>query len=237
MTKQNFLILLFGIFLIFLAIFLCTRPALYESWDLSSSGQIGDTIGGITSPLINLIGAYLVFISFQAQITANKLQADALENEKTIRKTENDFQKQISQFEDIKLSLREIEFVVELPSSWSAEGGNIPNPPLIFKGLNALNEYINRIRNPDGYQRQSYSTYGIYITFQFMMLSLYDLIENVELKIEDEIDKEYLIRNIKLFYLNFLQYFADNIIERYKDDPKLSEVIRINELFKKRFLV
>ena len=38
------------------------------------TGPIGDTIGGLTAPFINLLAAFLVFISFRAQIEANKQQ-------------------------------------------------------------------------------------------------------------------------------------------------------------------
>ncbi|MEW2921057.1 hypothetical protein AB1A65_06280 [Muricauda sp. ANG21] len=38
----------------------------------ASSGVIGDTIGGITAPFINLLAAFLVYLSFKAQIRANQ---------------------------------------------------------------------------------------------------------------------------------------------------------------------
>lgn len=38
----------------------------------SDTGQIGDTIGGITAPFVGLLGALLVYKSFKAQIEANK---------------------------------------------------------------------------------------------------------------------------------------------------------------------
>ncbi|MCA6381350.1 MAG: hypothetical protein IM610_16570 [Cytophagales bacterium] len=41
---------------------------------LPDSGQIGDTIGGMTAPFIGLINAYLVFGAFKTQIRANELQ-------------------------------------------------------------------------------------------------------------------------------------------------------------------
>lgn len=39
----------------------------------NSSGVIGDTIGGITAPFINLLAAFLVYMSFQQQLEANNL--------------------------------------------------------------------------------------------------------------------------------------------------------------------
>lgn len=39
----------------------------------TDTGAIGDTIGGITAPFINLLAAFLVWISFREQVKANKL--------------------------------------------------------------------------------------------------------------------------------------------------------------------
>lgn len=41
-------------------------------FDFSTTGQIGDTIGGITAPFINIAAAILVYLSFKEQIKANK---------------------------------------------------------------------------------------------------------------------------------------------------------------------
>lgn len=37
------------------------------------TGQIGDTIGGVTAPFIGVLSALLVYVSFRAQIKANEL--------------------------------------------------------------------------------------------------------------------------------------------------------------------
>ncbi|MDI9870027.1 hypothetical protein [Flectobacillus roseus] len=44
----------------------------FPSLNYEAYGTIGDTIGGITGPIINLVGAYLVYVAFKAQIDANK---------------------------------------------------------------------------------------------------------------------------------------------------------------------
>lgn len=76
---KNFLInmLIFAVVGYLIAIFI---PAFYVNFlcekfpilDYSNHGTIGDVIGGITGPIINLIGAYLVYVAFKAQIDANK---------------------------------------------------------------------------------------------------------------------------------------------------------------------
>lgn len=49
---------------------------------LINSGQIGDTIGGITSPIVSLIGAILVYYALSAQIDSNKILAIQIEEAK-----------------------------------------------------------------------------------------------------------------------------------------------------------
>lgn len=54
-------------------------------FDFSTTGQIGDTIGGITAPFIGLIAAILTFLAFHEQYKANKniemdMKRDRFEN-------------------------------------------------------------------------------------------------------------------------------------------------------------
>lgn len=51
-----------------------TRTALFFGVSFSDTGEIGDTIGGISAPFIGLIAAFLVYKSFEAQIEANHSQ-------------------------------------------------------------------------------------------------------------------------------------------------------------------
>jgi hypothetical protein len=64
------------VIIIMLLVFTFFAPILFTSFniiDFSNTGEIGDTIGGITAPFVNLVAAFLVYISFREQIKANKL--------------------------------------------------------------------------------------------------------------------------------------------------------------------
>jgi hypothetical protein len=41
-------------------------------WNFLNTGPIGDTIGGLTAPIIGLIGAILLFLALRAQLDSNK---------------------------------------------------------------------------------------------------------------------------------------------------------------------
>lgn len=72
-----------GIFLCLIAPLVATQKSFWDSFDFSQTGQIGDTIGGITAPIVNIIGAILVFFALKAQIDANKLIQEQFEEQKT----------------------------------------------------------------------------------------------------------------------------------------------------------
>ena len=61
--------------IIIIAPILLTQFSSFYSFN-TNTGAIGDTIGGITAPFVNLLAAYLVYKSFAAQIKANKQQRE-----------------------------------------------------------------------------------------------------------------------------------------------------------------
>jgi uncharacterized membrane protein len=79
-----------GIALVIFSPIILTRMAPIEAFNFSSTGQIGDTIGGITAPIVNLIGAVLVFYALKAQIKANKIVQDQLDKDRAERELEKE---------------------------------------------------------------------------------------------------------------------------------------------------
>lgn len=58
-----------------------TCHSLCSCFDFSGTGQIGDTIGGVTAPIIGLISVYLLVRTLNEQLTFNKLQATLQKDE------------------------------------------------------------------------------------------------------------------------------------------------------------
>lgn len=90
---------------------LLIKPSFISGFDFSSSGAIGDTIGGITNPLIALLAAVLTFLAFWVQFQANQRY------ERQIRKQEisTDLDRFASRyFEQLKLHRDNVlEFNIE----------------------------------------------------------------------------------------------------------------------------
>lgn len=103
----KFYISLLGILLIiFSSLYIFTRPAIWVEFDFSKTGDIGDTIGGITAPIINLFGAFLLYVSLKEQINANeKIYEDTLEQRK-----DRNFEIVLKTFLDLKSDFLNLEY-------------------------------------------------------------------------------------------------------------------------------
>lgn len=73
-------VLFVGGILIILAPSILSLKSFFISFD-EKTGAIGDTIGGITAPISNLIGAILVFLALKAQIRANEIIQSQIEKQ------------------------------------------------------------------------------------------------------------------------------------------------------------
>jgi len=94
--KNIMLFLVLGLFLIVFTPYLLTRSTIFESLNFTETGQIGDTIGGITSPFMNLVGSILVFLALKEQIEANKISQKENLHQKIVLK--------LSSLEELSLS-------------------------------------------------------------------------------------------------------------------------------------
>lgn len=100
---------------VFLAILLLPIIfSFYSFFSLTSfdqnTGVIGDTIGGITSPFVNFLGAYLVYLALKEQIKANKIITRQLRKEKIDQNQILYFSNFSNQLDRIKKNLTKLTF-------------------------------------------------------------------------------------------------------------------------------
>lgn len=214
----NFLLLIIGCnLLLFASVYIFTRNTIWDSLDLTNTGQIGDTIGGITAPIINLIGAILVYVSFKAQIKANKIQFDILNTDLQNQKQTSNFNVTLELFKELKEDYKNL--------TYKENNGQL-----------ALTVYVNQIK--DDWKKEDFIAHmkkAIYFDWKFI-LSEYDLIlthiDTAEFK-NDEKNKIYhLVLN---YYINLLEYSVVNIKEALIKFEIDDDVLRtINSLDNKK---
>lgn len=76
-----------------------------ELTDFTGTGEIGDTIGGITAPFINVLGAILVFLALKAQIQANLIIQDQIDQQEIDKKLENESKQLNHYYSNLKSSI------------------------------------------------------------------------------------------------------------------------------------
>ena len=94
------------IVLAFISPFILTRPSVTNDFDFSTSGQIGDTIGGLMNPFIALAGVIVTGLAFYIQYKANQQQRELFLKEQSENKRQlqeqidnQNKQNQLQQFE------------------------------------------------------------------------------------------------------------------------------------------
>jgi hypothetical protein len=139
--------LLVGICLIFLSLWIFTRPAISSDWDFSNKGQIGDTIGGISAPIINLLGAFLVFLSFKEQFEANTIQRDALKNEIDNNNRNKEFDTLFSIFKEIKDEVNGFNYLRFLEAQYLGEATYSNALTIEYKGTKGISEFMRIVNS------------------------------------------------------------------------------------------
>lgn len=98
------LILILALIILFIPPLLI-KTSFFDFFSLGNENEIGDTLGGITSPFINSIASILVFIAFKEQVKANNLIKE--------QQYFQHIQEQIYRLEDEYINLAEINNEIE----------------------------------------------------------------------------------------------------------------------------
>ena len=171
--------------------------------DFSETGQIGDTIGGITAPIIGFVSAILIFVSFRAQIKANKIQFEIILEDRKNSTNEN-------YFKNIETLISSIEKAdeIDLENSFNTltssftEIDNINSKPRYDKD-ESLSSLLSSI-----YPSLSHLTYHLSLFIQ------------IKKKLDsaiymEELDKTFFMATIKLIYLKNFRTELTRLINAY----------------------
>ena len=217
MKKSHFLWILGFILILIASIWLFTRHYFWAGLDLTHTGTIGDTIGGITSPIIGIVGSYFIVVSFRTQLKANKMQFDALAEDRLRFATDRWYQVRNGQVAHIKAAFQDM--VLRYPQNDDITDMYSPNFTEL-KGYVATTIFITRL--------EIYSTLTAtqkmsikYYLFEFETLLrefelLIKLIHNFKDKYEYE--GNVIKESIRPFYINYIRVHSIGISEIIQDD-------------------
>ncbi|MCM4174196.1 hypothetical protein DHD32_22265 [Arenibacter sp. TNZ] len=212
--------------LIIIAPFVLTRDIGFINFE--DTGQIGDTIGGITAPFVNLLAAFLVYKSFSAQIQANQQQRHDHKKQMEQLNKEHSFN-YISNY----YNLIKVKYERDLNKS----GGSTE----IFRIINCSEDFVKsnsyrRAINPDNINHENAAIRQatredqkslmeqVMSANSYIGLSLSNLLDQIKtlLLFNNESEKSNIDEGIKHFYK--------------LETQKIIKSIQLNELFENRWI-
>ncbi len=194
----GFALLMLGILL------LLTQPTYNKYWDFSNKGQIGDTIGGITGPFINLLGAILVYLSFQQQREANRIQSEALQEDRDRTNSLNKFNQLVNLMTDVNELYESFELKYQIGASviiYNAKGN---------EGLKIFNKYMAELKqhtSPTSKIQNIIQVQSSYMNF----INIASFIANGIISYTNEED-DHSENVLKIKFYNLVSKFESNII-------------------------
>lgn len=180
-----------GLFLCIISPIIFTQPYFYEFFNYSNTGQIGDTIGGITSPIVNILGSILVFFALRAQIDANNLIQEQFDDQKNEENNRKKLMYITEQVNIIRGDIREFTFTyMERNYKYN------------YSGSDAIYQFLKSIRN--GEHELSYEEFAMKNPKINELVNLFKIFhKQIELiKREDisDFDKTYFISILEYQY-------------------------------------
>jgi hypothetical protein len=176
-TRNATIVLAIGIVLILLAPIVFTQIQGWVSFE--NTGQIGDTIGGITAPIASLVGSTLVYFALKAQIDANNLVF-----------------KQIEESKKGERERRDLAHISELYKYFTAsvEDFELEEDKVNYKGVQALLKFFRKLHLYCVNQQTSSTNafMGILTSLDLLLTKL----ENAEISKEDKLFYKQLIRQL-----------------------------------------
>lgn len=109
-TRTPYFLAFGALILICACVLIFILPAKWPWMDISKTGQIGDTIGGIAGPIVGILGAVLIYMSFKEQLEANRIQRQALNDEILRTNNAKDMDIFLRLYEMVKENINEFEY-------------------------------------------------------------------------------------------------------------------------------
>lgn len=187
---------------------------------LSGKGDIGNAIGGITAPFVGLTGAILVYLSFEQQIEANKIQREALQNQilqEQLKSEYNMLEKHLAEIKDEFYKLRYRRSTKAYQPGHRRQGE-------IYKGEDALEAYSDDLsNNGDGFSDDVVEfEFGV----RYLVLLAFSFEEQLKIAIIKEDKKVFFAKKFIYFYEAKIKLQLELINRRITEETYEFEKIR-----------
>lgn len=188
--------LMIGLTLVLVLPFALTRSSFTGISFNHGTGEIGDTIGGITAPIIGLTSAILLFFALMAQVRANKLVTDQFAK-----------QEQEAQYERLRsYLLQQVELIrdeIRTFSITSVKKGILPtDPPIItrYTGFEGIQEILVLLSEHHDQQGVRITVHPELLRVQQILIRLTSIIKDERIQRLHTEDRHFLLASADFTY-------------------------------------
>ncbi len=201
-------VLIGGILLTIIAPFLFTIKARYTWMRFdATTGEIGETIGGITSPIVSLIAAILVYYSFQQQLEANEIQKRALKKQNRENREREDYNNVEMLIKELKEDFDRLEFGDERRE----------------KGIYSLRLFIQTIRvAPPDVKNDTYEKYAT--SLHWTLIQIVILLNRLKMASLSASSKELLFSRFHYYYIRFIEPDVQDLMRLKRSEKYISSI-------------
>ncbi|KAA5539042.1 hypothetical protein [Adhaeribacter rhizoryzae] len=199
--KWATIIFLIGIVLVSIAPLLFTRQYYWEGFDFRETGPIGDTIGGITAPFVNLIGAILVYFALHAQVKANRLVQEQIDNQKEEEVIRRKLQYAGEKFNLVRNDVNEFTYHFRKTIT---KGAQSSTERVTYTGVSAIRVLLDQLKD--------YKNHEDIYSEAPPLKELYNLLSIIDALI-DNINQENFLQHDKDFYKSLIFYLFNSKIK------------------------
>lgn len=165
--------------------------------NFESSGQIGDTIGGTTAPIVGLVGALLLFLALKAQITANEIVMSQMQEQReldTYQKLSTYMTQQVQLLRDDMNDFSLTQTTTDGPSN-----ARVKNT-VQYKGVEAIIEALDTMKELRAEHDEALIDIPQFAHIRMILDRLCILVEDIAKRSLTPIDKEYLMSTARFTY-------------------------------------
>jgi hypothetical protein len=205
------------------AIVLIIVPIVVTQFDwffnFTNTGQIGDTLGGTTAPVIGAVSALLIYFSFRAQINANRIIQNQIDDQKNEGVDRKNFEHQMERYKHLREHVADFTIHGYKKSVDSKKYVNL-------KGSNAINiflyiesqEYLRG--SPLHEDQHEYSQLRA-------ILSFFTLTINHLKPIKDDDDSKFIFNLIEVLFYRHIWDRIENLVDKVLEEPNNPDIVLV----------
>jgi hypothetical protein len=185
-----------GVILMVISPWLWTLPS-HFGVSFLHTGEVGDTIGGSTAPIVGLIGAILLFLALKAQIRANQIVMDQMRDQRELDSYQKLSSYMLQQVQLIRDDMNEFSITRTITTGPS---GNRIKQTFHYRGVEAIVEALDTAKDASYDHEVKLIDIPEFARIHMILERLNFLVQDISTQSLNDVDRTYLLGAARFTY-------------------------------------